>query len=188
MTKIISKKIRGISGFTLIELLVVIAIIGVLASIVLASLNSARVKARNARRITDIKQIQLAMELYYDSSVGAGNYPAAGVDCTTLWGLNVLATNNFIPVVPQDPNSGTCYRYATLTTGVRTLYHLAAILESEGSSQPAAMTGDRDCSSVGAPACPGGAYSGALSNGSETATCTGPSGVAGTDRCYDVVP
>ena len=51
-------------GFTLIELLVVIAIIGILASVVLASLNSARKKSRDARRVADIKQIQLALELY----------------------------------------------------------------------------------------------------------------------------
>ena len=48
-------------GFTLIELLVVIAIIGVLASIVLASLNTARRKSRGACRITDFKQIQHAL-------------------------------------------------------------------------------------------------------------------------------
>ena len=53
-------------GFTLIELLVVIAIIGVLASTVLASLNTARGKARDARRINDFNQIRLALELYYD--------------------------------------------------------------------------------------------------------------------------
>ncbi|PIZ56329.1 MAG: prepilin-type cleavage/methylation domain-containing protein, partial [Candidatus Tagabacteria bacterium CG_4_10_14_0_2_um_filter_40_13] len=52
-------------GFTLIELLVVIAIIGILASVVLASLNSARKKSRDARRVADIKQIQLALEMFF---------------------------------------------------------------------------------------------------------------------------
>ena len=60
------------NGFTLIELLVVIAIIGVLASTVLASLNSAREKARNARRKTDMRQLELAIQLYYDTN---GTFP-----------------------------------------------------------------------------------------------------------------
>ncbi|OHA22090.1 MAG: hypothetical protein A3G52_02945 [Candidatus Taylorbacteria bacterium RIFCSPLOWO2_12_FULL_43_20] len=71
---IITKK-----GFTLIELLVVISIIGLLSSVVLASLNNARSKARNVKRISDIKQYSLAMELYYDS---AGKYPYPN---TTGW-------------------------------------------------------------------------------------------------------
>lgn len=52
-------------GFTLIELLVVIAIISILSSVVLASLNGARARARDAKRMTELHQIQLALEHYH---------------------------------------------------------------------------------------------------------------------------
>jgi prepilin-type N-terminal cleavage/methylation domain-containing protein len=55
-------------GFTLIELLVVIAIIGILASVVLASLNSARVKGSKAAALEDMHNIQVAMEVLYSST------------------------------------------------------------------------------------------------------------------------
>ncbi|MFH1430372.1 MAG: prepilin-type N-terminal cleavage/methylation domain-containing protein [Candidatus Uhrbacteria bacterium] len=61
-------------GFTLIELLVVIAIIGLLATLAVIAVSSARVKARDARRISDIKQVQSALELYAVSNSG---YPGA---------------------------------------------------------------------------------------------------------------
>ena len=54
-------------GFTLIELLVVIAIIGLLASIVMVSLNSARGKTRDAKRLGDLKAVMLALSMYYDT-------------------------------------------------------------------------------------------------------------------------
>lgn len=54
-------------GFTLIELLVVIAIIGILASVVLASLDRARSLARDSQRKASLEQIRVAMELYHDS-------------------------------------------------------------------------------------------------------------------------
>ncbi|PIP68971.1 hypothetical protein CO033_00195 [Candidatus Nomurabacteria bacterium CG_4_9_14_0_2_um_filter_32_10] len=60
---ILSKK----KGFTLIELLVVVAIIGILASIVLISLNNARSKARNAKRNSDIEQIIIVLNLDFDN-------------------------------------------------------------------------------------------------------------------------
>ncbi|MFH1522242.1 MAG: type II secretion system protein [Patescibacteria group bacterium] len=62
-------------GFTLIELLVVISIIGLLSSMAVYAINSARVKARDTKRKADLKQIQLAIELFYDAT---GSYPKEG--------------------------------------------------------------------------------------------------------------
>ena len=112
-------------GFTLIELLVVIAIIGILSSVVLASLNSARQKGRDARRISDLKQLQLALELYYDasSSVYPTQTTAVAVSETSLGGL----TPDYISTLPDDPSSGADYYYISATGG--TSYCLAANLE-----------------------------------------------------------
>ena len=101
-------------GFTLIELLVVIAIIGMLSSVVLASLNGARVKARDARRLADLKQLQVALELYYDSGSNAYPITAAGGTTVTLalGGLDPL----YIQTLPIDPsrNSTVPYKYCSI--------------------------------------------------------------------------
>lgn len=60
------------TGFTLIELLVVIAIIGLLSSIILASLNTARYRALDAARILDVKSLETALQMYYNDH---GTYP-----------------------------------------------------------------------------------------------------------------
>jgi prepilin-type N-terminal cleavage/methylation domain-containing protein len=67
-------------GFTLIELLVVIAIIGILASIILASLATARSKGNDAKVQEQLKSIGNAAEIYYDT---AGNYGTSAT-CTTM--------------------------------------------------------------------------------------------------------
>ena len=127
------------AGFTLIELLVVIAIIGILSSVVLASLNSARKKGRDARRVADIKQIQLALELYYDANSRyptAAEYYSAGPPVTSS-----LVTGGFISAVPMDPLLLTSYSYAALGATTCTSYHLGATLETTGHS---ALSADID--------------------------------------------
>ncbi len=104
-------------GFTLIELLVVISIIGLLSTIVLASLNTARAKARDQQRISTMRQFANALELFY-SNYGRypdtqGNFitsctvaspaawlsdsPASGTAYGTGWSTNLIS------VQPHDP-------------------------------------------------------------------------------------
>lgn len=66
------------AGFTLIEILVVIAIIGILSSVIIASLNTARERARNASYLVQIREYQKALALYYTNQ---GSYPG-----TSAWG------------------------------------------------------------------------------------------------------
>lgn len=119
-------------GFTLIELLVVIAIIGLLASIVLASLTSARVKSRDAARAEAIIQIRNAVELYNTDNghypiTNGGNWssfdsPAYGPTAI----VNPAATNlsaalqKYFTTAPQDPASlggDSGYLYISDSTG-----------------------------------------------------------------------
>ncbi len=162
-------------GFTLIELLVVIAIIGILASIVLASLNTARRKSRDARRIADLKQIQLALELFADAN--GQEYPDTAA---------ALAPT-YIPGVPGDPTGGAPYPYDNYTdstrgacailTGTCLYYQIGALLEEV--TNPA-LANDRDLDAVAGTG-PDGLSTAAACAADAAAT-------AATDRCYDLTP
>jgi len=100
------KRNKFLTGFTLIELLVVIAIIGILAGIVLVSLNSARQKARDARRSSDMHQIALAMEMFYDSA-SPSSYP--NISDTKLAIPASSSIGTYMSRVPLDPGNRTYY-------------------------------------------------------------------------------
>lgn len=78
-------------GFTLVELLIVIAIIGIISTVATVSLNEARAKARDAKRLSDMAQITKALELYYTEY---GEYPNPQChDLAAIGGCNSITYN-----------------------------------------------------------------------------------------------
>lgn len=122
-----NKKTNFVSGFTLIELLVTIAIIAILTAIVMTNLAQPRAKARDAKRISDLAQIQLAVELYFDKCkqyplpTGSGSASsldlaaknsASGSDCADSSGTVTLARFiSKVPTPPASPLNQTNYQY-----------------------------------------------------------------------------
>lgn len=91
-------------GFTLVELLVVIAIIGLLSTIAFVSLNRARAKARDAKRLSDVRGLQSALELYYNDQA-TPQYPASAATLgplTSGTGAGQLAST-YLTTIPTAP-------------------------------------------------------------------------------------
>lgn len=138
-------------GFTLIELLVVIAIIGLLSSVVVASLNSARMKARDAMRMQQLGEIRKALELYYSAN---GYYPPSGCgwDCNgyrysysaSSWNALASELAPYISTLPVDPINTACapwsnncfsYAYGNVSRNSNPAqYDLTGQLEDTGSA------------------------------------------------------
>jgi len=140
-----------ITGFTLVELLVTISIVALLSSVVLASINASRMKSRDARRIENLRQIRLALELFFDAN---GYYPQSdcGWDCngyrysyTTSWDGLKTDLAPYIPMLPKDPINSSCspwnancysYTYGNVgRTTERVQFDLTAQLEDTSNPQ-----------------------------------------------------
>ncbi|MEK7600885.1 MAG: type II secretion system protein [Patescibacteria group bacterium] len=160
-------------GFTLIELLVVIAIIGILATTALTQLGSARGRARDAKRLSDVAQIAQAIEIHNDQE---GGYP----DDIYADLVNYISGTT----VPFDPSTDAEYNYAYRggSAGKRISYHLWAELESTSSTPPRSLSSDADIDSTDAT---GGAWtagSGTIEDGASEA-CTSSTDI---DCIYDI--
>ncbi len=136
-------------GFTIIELLVVIAIIGILTAIITANFAQSKSKARDAKRISDIAQLQLVLEQIFDK---CNTYPADISDSTaTICTVDTqpYSINSFISNVPKDPVTAANYEYFTTAGTVsggfsvgHYNYILRAVLENDNPTAFADSTSD----------------------------------------------
>jgi general secretion pathway protein G len=140
------------NGFTLIELLVVVSLIGILATLVLANLNAARQRGRDAQRKSDLKSIQNGLQVYYNDF---GKYPdnnssgeilgcGSGGTSTCTYGATWTADGNtYMQTLPADPISTQGYVYDQL--GLDN-YTLTTCLENSSDEDGQAQSGV-DCDS-----------------------------------------
>lgn len=125
-------------AFTLIELLVVIVIIGIIAAMTTVALNGVRAKARDTKRIADIRNLQSALEIYKNDN---GVYPTYATSGTAL----VANGQTYLAKVPTAPtNTGSdVYTYTSTTGGTSysIAYNLEKGVENTGSGSLLALPG-----------------------------------------------
>jgi len=118
-------------GFTIIELMVVIAVIAVLSSIVLVLLGNAKEKSRDARRVSDMREIQNALNLYFtDNNRFPRVTPAVDITGSDAFSTEMEAAG-VISEMPTDPvnTGGSVYSYVSSENGA--VYTISFCLETD---------------------------------------------------------
>jgi type II secretion system protein G len=153
-------------GLTLIELIVVIAIVGIFAAAVIAALNPFEQlkKSTDAKRKSDIAQLQRALELYYQDR---GRYPTSSADYkiyinpqTINWGS---AWQPYISKLPADPNLSHTYIYYSPATANGQTYYIYANLE-RGAKDSQVCNAGNACASMSTSGFPAANACGATCN------------------------
>jgi prepilin-type N-terminal cleavage/methylation domain-containing protein len=122
-------RMHASQGFTLIELLVVVVIITILSGIIYVNFSSSRGKARDAQRVSDSGQIQLALGLYFDrcSQFPSTLATSANNGCPT--GISMASYIAQIPIPPKSPLAQASYGYIVDNSTTPTDYVVYTQLE-----------------------------------------------------------
>jgi len=142
-------------GFTLIELLVVISIIGILVTLIAANLNSARSRARDTQRKSDLRNIKTALMMYYNTCGAypdngpAGQIEGCGTTCTSVsdcpWGSPwEMGGTDYMKLLPKDPLDSQNYTYTYMDDNNFTLVSLLENMSDEAGETSRTQCGYSD--------------------------------------------
>ncbi len=145
-------------GFTLIELLVVIAIIGLLSTLAVVSLGTARGKARDAKRISDVKAIQTAIEMAKNDNNGnivltnIAAYIQGGMPTSSLGFYICTTTDKYLIGAKLEDTGGT----GSITTKPTWLGTNAMCVKTEAlTATPVALPATHECTLASKSFCTG---------------------------------
>jgi prepilin-type N-terminal cleavage/methylation domain-containing protein len=126
---------KGSRAFSLVEMLIVVAIISILASVIIVSISKSRARGRDAKRTSDLKQIELALTYYYDSAntiSGVRAYPSTGGAWYSSEPSDTVSNNggnwipglapNFIDTLPRNPGGAKINHANCNGAGVKASY------------------------------------------------------------------
>ena len=144
-------------GFTLMEILIAIAILGILAVVGMGNFYTSLKKGRDARRKSDLEQVQKALEMYYNDH---GQYPIdSEFDVNSPWGEEFTdGATIYMTKLPVDPKTRSDYQYDYETDDEGTFFQLYTCLENTqdqgpGVNQDGYAGTDCGCPTVSDPIC-----------------------------------